>query len=52
MGGHGWAFSCNVWVVVWHLFKQGLNHDNLPVVPHKKVAEVSQIGNYRRGELL
>ena len=25
---------------------------NLPVVPHKAVAEVSKIGNYRRGELL
>jgi len=24
----------------------------LPVVPHKAVAEVSKIGNYRRGELL
>ena len=25
---------------------------SLPVVPHKAVAEVSKIGNYRRGELL
>ena len=24
----------------------------IPVVPHKAVAEVSKIGNYRRGELL
>ena len=24
----------------------------MPVVPHKAVAEVSKIGNYRRGELL
>ena len=25
---------------------------NIPVVPHKAVAEVSKIGHYRRGELL
>jgi hypothetical protein len=24
----------------------------LPVLPHKAAAEVSKIGNYRRGELL
>ena len=24
---------------------------HIPVVPHKAVAEVSKIGNYRRGEL-
>ena len=27
-------------------------NNNLSVVPHKPVAEVSKIGNYRRGELL
>ena len=26
--------------------------NHIPVVPHKAVAEVSKIGNYRRGELL
>jgi len=28
------------------------NSDRIPVVPHKAVAEVFKIGNYRRGELL
>ena len=30
----------------------GSNLKNVPVVPHKAVAEDSKIGNYRRGELL
>jgi hypothetical protein len=30
----------------------GLIEANVPVVPHKAVAEVSRIGHYRRGELL
>ena len=28
-----------------------LRHTQIPVVPHKAVAEVSKIGNYRRGWL-
>ena len=31
---------------------EGREESSLPVVPHKAVAEVSKIGNYRRGELL
>ena len=31
--------------LLWHTV-------TVPVVPHKAVAEVSQKGNYRRGELL
>ena len=36
---------------VWGANEKG-QRENLPVVPHKAVAEVSRIGHYRGGELL
>ena len=35
-------------VCIGNSVKQGC----VPIVPHKAMAEVSKIGNYRRGELL
>ena len=40
-------------IVNWHWHcGNPYNPVSIPVVPHKAVAEVSKIGNYRRGELL
>ena len=35
-----------------HLFELYIYVICIPVVPHKALAEVSKIGNHRRGELL
>ena len=42
----GIPFSTNIRI------KYKTYSDIIPVVPHKAVAEVSKIGNYRRDELL
>ena len=53
----------NICIYTYHILFNSLlsaahrqdSHSNLfilPVIPHKAVAEVSKIGNYRRGELL
>ena len=42
---HGFSMVLLLCLLTRHFLK-------LPVVPHKAVAEISKIGNYRRGELL
>ena len=43
---------CSNWPKEANCYKCDLMYSYLPVVPHKAVAEVSRIGNYRRDWLL
>ena len=42
----------SIYIYVYIYISMSILYIYVPVVPHKAVAEVSKIGNYRRGEWL